>query len=108
MFGEAYKNLNSAQKKAVDTIDGPLLVIAGPGTGKTQLISARVGHILKTTDTPADSILLLTFTESGVLAMRERLIQLIGRAAYDIQLSTYHSFGGEIFRRYPDYFGRYR
>lgn len=81
-----------------------MLVIAGPGTGKTQLISTRVGYILQTTDTPADAILLLTFTEAGVQAMRERLNRLIGKAAYDVQLSTYHAFGGEIFRRYPDYF----
>jgi DNA helicase-2/ATP-dependent DNA helicase PcrA len=50
-FEKAYASLNAAQKKAVDTIDGPVLVIAGPGTGKTQLISTRIGHILKVTDT---------------------------------------------------------
>lgn len=103
-FKEAFAALNVRQRQAVETIDGPVLVIAGPGTGKTQLISTRVGHILQTTDTPADSILLLTFTEAGVQAMRERLTKLIGRPAYDVQLSTYHAFGGEIFRRYPDYF----
>lgn len=103
-FKEAYAALNQRQQAAVNTIDGPVLVIAGPGTGKTQLISARVGHILKTTDTPPDALLLLTFTEAGVQAMRDRLNSLIGRAAYDINLSTYHAFGGEIFRRYPDYF----
>jgi DNA helicase-2/ATP-dependent DNA helicase PcrA len=103
-YREAFSALNSAQRQAVETIDGPVMVIAGPGTGKTQLISARAGYILQHTDTPADAILLLTFTEAGVDAMRQRLLQLIGRPAYDIQLSTYHAFGGEIFRRYPDYF----
>jgi DNA helicase-2/ATP-dependent DNA helicase PcrA len=105
---ESYKHalagLNARQRQAVEQIDGPVLVIAGPGTGKTQLISTRVGYILENTDTPADSILLLTFTEAGVQAMRDRLGRLIGAAAYDVQLSTYHAFGGEIFRRYPDYF----
>ena len=103
-YGEAFAALNSRQRQAVETIDGPVLVIAGPGTGKTQLISTRVGHILQKTDTPADAILLLTFTEAGVQAMRDRLDLLIGRAAYDVNLSTYHAFGAEIFRRYPDYF----
>jgi DNA helicase-2/ATP-dependent DNA helicase PcrA len=80
------------------------MVIAGPGTGKTQLITTRVGYILQKTDAPPESILLLTFTEAGVQAMRDRLNHIIGKPAYDIQLSTYHAFGGEIFRRYPDYF----
>lgn len=103
-FKEAFAGLNGEQRKAVTALDGPVLVLAGPGTGKTQLISTRVGHILQTTDTPPEAILLLTFTEAGVDAMRERLDKLIGRPAYDIQLSTYHAFGGEIFRRYPSYF----
>lgn len=103
-YEKAFGSLNDQQLKAVRQTDGPVLVIAGPGTGKTQLISTRVGYILKSTDTPADAILLLTFTEAGVQAMRERLNRLIGSSAYDVHLNTYHSFGGEIFRRYPDYF----
>jgi DNA helicase-2/ATP-dependent DNA helicase PcrA len=103
-YREALASLNSEQRSAVELLDGPVLVIAGPGTGKTQLISTRVGYILDNTDTPPDGILLLTFTEAGVQAMRERLTKLIGRPAYDVRLSTYHAFGGEIFRNYPDYF----
>jgi DNA helicase-2/ATP-dependent DNA helicase PcrA len=103
-YREALASLNSGQRSAVEQLDGPVLVIAGPGTGKTQLISTRVGYILDNTDTPPDGILLLTFTEAGVQAMRERLTKLVGRPAYDIQLNTYHAFGGEIFRNYPDYF----
>ncbi|HET7528948.1 MAG TPA: ATP-dependent DNA helicase, partial [Candidatus Saccharimonadales bacterium] len=103
-YEAALKSLNREQREAVEIIDGPVMVIAGPGTGKTQLIGTRVGYILQNTDTPADAVLLLTFTEAGVQAMRERLNRLIGKAAYDVQLSTYHAFGGEIFRRYPEYF----
>jgi DNA helicase-2/ATP-dependent DNA helicase PcrA len=103
-YKEAFASLNDRQRQAVESIDGPVLVLAGPGTGKTQLISTRVGYILQKTDIPPDAILLLTFTEAGVDAMRQRLTDLVGRASYDIQLSTYHAFGGEIFRRYPDYF----
>jgi DNA helicase-2/ATP-dependent DNA helicase PcrA len=56
-FNKAYKELNHSQREAVDTIYGPVLVIAGPGTGKTQLISTRVGHILEATDTLPQNIL---------------------------------------------------
>lgn len=103
-FEEAYAALNAAQKAAVDYIDGPLLVIAGPGTGKTQLLSARVAHILQATDTPARNILCLTFTDNGAENMRERLSSFIGKSAYDVTISTYHAFGGDLIRRYPEYF----
>lgn len=103
-FGEVYEKLNAAQRQAVDTIYGPVLVIAGPGTGKTQLLSARVAHILEATDTLPQNILCLTFTENGALNMRERLTRFIGPHAYDVQISTYHAFGGNLIRRFPEYF----
>lgn len=103
-FEEAYRQLNAAQKQAVDAVDGPVLVIAGPGTGKTQLLSARVANILRRTDTPAQNILCLTFTESGAQNMRERLTRFIGQEAYDVTIGTYHAFGGDLIRRYPEYF----
>jgi len=83
-FEKIYAGLNAAQKSAVDTVYGPVLVIAGPGTGKTQLLSARVAHILRTTDTLPQNILCLTFTESGAANMRERLTRFIGQHAYDV------------------------
>lgn len=107
-FDEAYQSLNTAQRQAVDSIDGPLLVIAGPGTGKTQLLSARVANILRVTDTPPQNILCLTFTENGAENMRERLSRFIGQAAYDVTISTYHAFGGDLIRRYPEYFASTR
>ena len=103
-FEAAYKALNRAQREAVDYIDGPLLVIAGPGTGKTQLLSARVANILQKTDTPARNILCLTFTENGAENMRERLSRFIGPAAYEVTVSTYHAFGSDLIKRYPVYF----
>ncbi len=96
--------LNPAQRQAVEAIDGPVLVIAGPGTGKTQLLSARVAHILDQTDIEARNILCLTFTESGATNMRERLRNFIGDDAYDVTISTYHSFGSDIIKQYSDYF----
>lgn len=107
-FAEVYKNLNTEQRRAVDQIDGPLLVVAGPGTGKTQLLSARVANILQKTDTLPQNILCLTFTESGAANMRERLTRFIGKEAYDVQISTYHAFGGDTIRRYPHYFAETR
>src|SRR6266567_3760966 len=103
-FTEAYRALNAAQREAVDYIDGPLLVIAGPGTGKTQLLSARVANILQKTDTPARNILCLTFTESGAENMRERLSRFIGQNSYDVQVNTYHAFASDLIRQYRDYF----
>lgn len=107
-FQEVYKALNSEQRQAVDIIDGPMLVLAGPGTGKTQLLSARVANILQLTDTLPENILCLTFTENGATNMRERLTRFIGQAAHDVQIATYHSFGAELIRRYPEYFGEHR
>ncbi len=107
-FKTEYNRLNAEQKQAVDQIDGPLLVLAGPGTGKTQLLSARVANILDKTDTLPQNILCLTFTDSGAGTMRERLSGLIGQAAYDVSISTYHAFGGDLIRRFPEYFTRTR
>ena len=103
-YEEALRALNTAQRKAVEIIDGPVLVIAGPGTGKTQLLTTRIAHILATTDTLPQNILCLTFTESAAQTMRARLGQMIGQAAYDVTIGTYHAFGSELIRNFPDYF----
>ncbi|MGB4796057.1 MAG: ATP-dependent DNA helicase [Candidatus Saccharimonadales bacterium] len=107
-FANQYSQLNAAQREAVDTVYGPVLVIAGPGTGKTQLLSARVAHILEVTDALPQNILCLTFTESGAKNMRERLVSFIGQAAYDVQIGTYHAFGSTIIGRFPEYFTELR
>jgi DNA helicase II / ATP-dependent DNA helicase PcrA len=103
-FTSRYTNLNRAQKRAVDTIEGPVMVIAGPGTGKTELLSMRVANILKKTDTLPQNILCLTFTESGAAAMRQRLVGLMGPEAYHVAIHTFHSFGTEVINCHPDYF----
>ncbi len=96
--------LNKAQQKAVEHIYGPLLVLAGPGTGKTQLLSARIANILTKTDAHPQNILCLTFTESAAQNMRERLSSMIGPDAYDVHINTYHGFGSDIIRSYPQFF----
>ena len=105
-FQTRYAKLNTNQRQAVDYIHGSLLVIAGPGTGKTELLSMRTAQILRQTDTLPDSILCLTFTESGAANMRQRLRQIIGEDAYKIAIHTFHSFGTEIINQHCQYFFR--
>ncbi len=73
-FNKEYNRLNKSNRNAVDTIEGPVMVIAGPGTGKTQILSARIGKILLDTDTQPQNILCLTYTDAGVIAMRKRIL----------------------------------
>jgi DNA helicase-2/ATP-dependent DNA helicase PcrA len=103
-FSKRYAKLNQAQKQAVDTIEGPVMVIAGPGTGKTELLSMRAANILKLTDTLPENILCLTFTDSGANAMRERLTDIIGKDAYKVSIHTFHSFGTEVINQNGEYF----
>ena len=95
--------LNAKQKEAVEYLDGPLLVLAGPGTGKTQLLSEKVAYILKNTDTNPENILCMTFTETGAANMRERLKTIVGKEGAKVNISTYHAFGSEILAQYKNY-----
>jgi DNA helicase-2/ATP-dependent DNA helicase PcrA len=96
-FTEEYNRLNEQQRRAVDQVEGPVMVIAGPGTGKTQILSARIGKILLT-DVGAEpnNILCLTYTDSGAVAMRRRLATFIGADAYRVQISTFHAFCNDV------------
>ncbi len=103
-FQKNYEQLNEAQKSAVDQIDGPVMVVAGPGTGKTQVLTMRIANILLKTDTDPSSILALTFTESAAKNMRQRLVKLIGKEGYYVQISTFHSFCSQVIQDNPQYF----
>lgn len=105
MFEQEYIKLNATQKEAVESIDGPVMVVAGPGTGKTQILALRIGNILKKTDVGADSVLCLTFTNSAVRAMRERLHKYIGGEASRVQILTFHKFSGEIIEQFYSVLG---
>ncbi|MCA9357708.1 ATP-dependent helicase [Candidatus Kaiserbacteria bacterium] len=105
-FKEAYASLNAAQKKAVDTIEGPVMVIAGPGTGKTQILTLRIANILLQTDVNPSNILAITFTDSGAKAMRNRLKSLIGDAAYEVTITTFHAFADSLVGRYPEAYAK--
>ncbi len=103
-FTTDYKRLNKEQKAAVDAIEGPVLVVAGPGTGKTQILTLRIANILLQTDTAPEQILALTFTESGQKAMRERLAVYLGKDAYRVPIFTFHGFAASVIAEYPESF----
>ncbi len=105
-FQKTLELLNPNQRKAVDAIEGPVLVIAGPGTGKTQILSARIANLLQSdAQVQPDNILCLTFTNAGRTAMRQRLIQLTGTpTANAVHIHTYHSFCNEIIQQFPEIF----
>lgn len=105
-FDILYSRLNKAQKQAVDTIDGPVMVIAGPGTGKTSILTLRIANILKKTDISPENILALTFTESGAYAMRKKLVSIVNTAGYKVNINTFHGFCNEIIKQYPERFPR--
>jgi ATP-dependent DNA helicase UvrD/PcrA len=95
-FAEEYERLNEKQRLAVNTIEGPVMVIAGPGTGKTQILASRIGKILLDTDSLPENILCLTYTDAGVVAMRKRLLQFIGADAYKVNIYTFHAFCNDV------------
>ncbi len=105
-FQEALAKLNPEQLAAVEQMDGPVLVIAGPGTGKTQILAARIGKILLETDANAHEILCLTYTDAGAVAMRKRLFDFIGPDAYRVNIYTFHAFCNEIIQENLEYFGK--
>jgi len=95
-YQRSYSQLNELQKKAVDTTEGPLLILAGPGTGKTELISVRAGAIAGSKRADPENILILTYTNSAAKTMKERLAKVMGRPGYDVEVSTFHGFANSI------------
>jgi len=98
--------LNSEQGEAVESLDGPVLVLAGAGTGKTRVLTTRIAHILATGRARAGEILAVTFTNKAAREMKDRVIKLIGPAAEGMPwLGTFHSIGGKILRRHAELVG---
>jgi len=104
IFEREYRRLNLKQHEAVDAIEGPVMVIAGPGTGKTQILAMRIANILKLTQVNPSNILALTFTNSGVYQMKKRLLEIIGLESYNVHVHTFHSFCNEVINSYPERF----
>ena len=107
-YSDALTKLNEAQATAVNSIEGPVMVIAGPGTGKTQIIAVRIGKILQQTDAYPQNILCLTFTESGSVAMRKRLVEIFGPAGHQVHIYTFHAFCNQVIQENLAVFGDYR
>ena len=103
-FEKQLGKLNPEQRLAVDTIDGPVMVIAGPGSGKTQILTLRVANILRLTDVSPSNILCLTFTDAAAKNMQERLSRFLGSEAYKVHIHTFHSFCSSIINQYSDRF----
>ncbi|MBD3280951.1 AAA family ATPase [Candidatus Dojkabacteria bacterium] len=99
-----FQALNPKQKQAAEAIEGPVMLLAGPGSGKTHTLTARIANILQQTDTQPQNILAITFTENAATNMRNRLKKTIGQAAYKVKFSTFHAFCNEIIQNYPEKF----
>ncbi len=104
LFEENYAILNERQLKAVESIYWPIMVVAGPWTGKTQIIALRSANILKKTDVNPENILITTFTEAWVIAIKKRLQKFIWHEAHKVQVSTIHSLSQDIISSFPEKF----
>ena len=93
------KRLNPPQQQAVNHTEGALLILAGAGSGKTQVVTTRIVHLLKDKRVPAENILAVTFTNKAAREMRERVAGMAGSLADGIVVSTFHSLGVRILRR---------
>src|SRR5258708_36098868 len=80
------------------------MVIAGPGTGKTHILTLRIANILAKTDATPGNILALTFTDSAAKTMRTRLLSLISTPAYSVRIETFHALADTLIREYPEFF----
>ncbi len=104
LFEKAYQQLNPQQRQAVDTLEGPVMVLAGPGTGKTQIMSLRIANLLRTIDVQPQNILALTFTNAAAKNLQSRLTELIGAAAYGVKCTTFHSFCASVIEEHGEFF----
>ncbi len=103
-YTTAYQQLNQTQRQAVDAIEGPVMVLAGPGTGKTQVLATRIAHILTQTDVKPNNILALTFTDAAAKNMKDRVVNMIGVTGYRVPIMTFHSFCNDVIRDFPEAF----
>jgi len=103
-FEQEYNNLNEAQKQAVNSIYWPVMVVAWPGTGKTQIIWLRTANIILETGINPENILITTFTDAWVIAIRKRLVKFLWNTGYKVTVSTIHSFAQDVIKTFPEKF----
>src|ERR1700739_767361 len=94
--------LNAAQRSAVEAPDGPLLIFAGAGSGKTRVLTYRIAHLIRTRDVRPHEICAVTFTNKAAKEMRTRLEALLGESVSGMWLGTFHSIGVRMLRRDGD------
>lgn len=105
LFLERYNKLNDQQQEAVKTIYGAVMVIAGPGTGKTEVLAMRIAHLLRSeAQVQPQEILCLTYTDEATNSMRRRLVQIIGPAAHRVNIHTFHGFCNSVIQNNSEYF----
>jgi DNA helicase II / ATP-dependent DNA helicase PcrA len=97
--------LNKEQKTAVTKTEGPVLVLAGAGSGKTKVLTTRIAYLIEELGINPFNILAITFTNKASKEMKDRIIKLIGKKAYDMQISTFHSFGLTILKEHHSKLG---
>ena len=102
---KAFFDLNEPQKEAVETLEGPLLVLSGAGTGKTRVLIARLANLLYSNVTKPWNILAVTFTNKAAKEMKHRLEALIGPSANSVWLGTFHSIAAKILRENAEIVG---
>ena len=98
-------DLNPEQRQAAEALDGPLLVLAGAGTGKTRVLTTRLAHILATGRARPGQVLAVTFTNKAAREMIGRVERLIGRSAAGLWLGTFHAIAARILRRHAELAG---
>jgi len=107
LFLERLSKLNDRQREAVDTIYGAVMVIAGPGTGKTEVLAMRIANLLRSeAQVQPQEILCLTYTDEATNSMRKRLVQITGPAAHKVNIHTFHGFCNMVIQNNSEYFSK--
>ncbi|HFU4502016.1 TPA: ATP-dependent helicase [Streptococcus suis] len=107
VYETEFLKLNAKQREAVETVEGPVMVVAGPGTGKTQILSRRVANILLNYQTEPEEIVCLTYTEAGATEMLDRLENFLGESGRNVRVSTIHAFCSALILANSDQFEKH-